>query len=367
MTGDDTFLSASRSASGFSAEIGSEGSRAQVWKTIEHQGPAYVPLWLNFFAKETVWLYEGQLDELVTMYQDDVVVAVLSTFPSVPEWPPDWTDEWGCTWARSPDGVGAVSVDSPLQDGWEKLSWYLEKGLPRLGTRTNLLDRVATARAASPDRYLVGTTYLAVFERLRALRGAENVLTDLYLHPQELGVLRDAVADEFVDQIRGIGARGADAVLLADDYGTQKSMLISPRHWRTFYQDCYARMVEEIHALGMHAWFHSCGYIRPIIPDLIEIGFDVLHPLQPSAMDLTEIAETFSGQICFAGAVDVQALLPSGSPQEVEREIQRLIGLLSRPEGGYIAAPTNSIMPDTPLENIEAMFRAAWRYGGRGR
>jgi uroporphyrinogen decarboxylase len=247
------------------------------------------------------------------------------------------------------------------------LSWYLEHGLPGLGQRTDLLERVSKARAANPDRYLMATTYLAVFERLRCLRGAENLMTDFYLHPEKLAVLRDAIVQEIAAQIRGIGARGGDAVLLADDYGTQHAMLISPQHWRVFFRDSYAQLVEVIHAAGMHAWFHSCGHIRPIIPDLIEIGFDLLHPLQPSSMDLVEIAQTFGGQICFGGGIDVQSMLPTAKPEAVADEIQRLIDVLDGPQGGYLMAPTNSIMPDTPLENIEAMFRTAEKYGRKKR
>jgi uroporphyrinogen-III decarboxylase len=279
------------------------------------------------------------------------------------EMPQGWADEWGCNWINSPDGVGAVSVGSPLHDSWDRLEWYLAEGLPNLGERTDLLDRVSNVRAEHPDRYLVATTWLAVFERLRALRGTENILTDLYLHPDELVTLRDAVTDEFLAQIRGMAARGADGVILADDYGMQHEMLLSPDHWRTFFRPCYERMVAEIHALGLHAWVHSCGYIRPIIPDLIEVGFDVLHPLQPSAMDVEEIATTFGGQICFAGAIDVQALLPMESAETVEREIRRIIDVLDGPDGGYVAMPSNSIMPDTPVENIEAMYRTIHRYG----
>ena len=113
----------------------------------------------------------------------------------------------------------------------------------------------------------------------------------------------------------------------------------------------------------MHAWFHSCGHIRPIIPDLVDIGFDLLHPLQPSSMDLAEIARTFGGQICFGGGIDVQGLLPAAKPGEVADEIRRVIDLLDGPLGGYLMAPTNSIMPDTPLENIEIMYRTAREYG----
>ena len=337
--------------------------REQVIRAIEHRNPDYVPGWLSFFADETLDRYGGALAALIAAHDDDVVVSVLSTFPPMSKMPQGWADEWGCTWNHSPDGVGAVSIDSPLHDGWDRLDWYLDHGLPGLGRRTDLFDRVSDKRATYADRYLVVTTYLAVFERLRCLRGAENVLTDLYSHPQELATLRDAIAQEFAGQIRGAAARGADAVLLADDFGTQRTMLISPRHWRAFFRDCYAQLVAVIHEQGMHAWFHSCGYIRPIIPDLIDIGFDLLHPLQPSAMDLHEIAEALGGQICFAGAIDVQGLLPTADSRTVEAEIRRMIDLLDGAQGGYIVAPTNSIMPDTPLVNIEAMYRVASSYG----
>jgi hypothetical protein len=339
----------------------------EVIKAIEQRDPAYVPAWYSFFASETLERHGDRLRNLLAEYDDDLVFAVLSTFPPAAEMPSGWADEWGCSWAHSPDGVGSVSIASPLYESWERLAWYLRHGLPELGKRTDLLDRVSAARADNPDRYLVATTWLAVFERLRALRGTENLLMDLYLHPEELGILRDAVMGEFLDQIRGIATRGADAVLLADDFGTQTAMLLSPGHWRAFFRPCYQRMVAEIHALDIHAWFHSCGNIRPIIPDLIEIGVDVLHPLQPSAMDLAEIRHTFGGQICFAGGVDVQALLPLADSEHVASEIRRIIDLLDGLHGGYIVAPTNSIMPDTPFDNIEAMCRTMLEYGRQKR
>ena len=344
-----------------------ETPRVEVIRAIEQRDPAYVPAWYNFFASETLERYGDRLRRLLAEYEDDIVFAILSTFPPAAEMPQGWTDEWGCSWARSPAGVGAVSIGSPLHEGWERLPWYLEYGLPRLGERTDLLDRVRAARADNPNRYLVATTWLAVFERLRALRGTENLLLDLYLHPRELKSLRDAIMEEFLAQIRGIAARGADGVLLADDFGTQRAMLISPDHWRAFFRPCYERMVAEIHALDMHAWFHSCGNIRPIIADLVEIGVDVLHPLQPSAMDLVEIRQTFGGQICFAGGVDVQALLPLADSEQIASEIRWLIDLLDGPHGGYIIAPTNSVMPDTPFDNIEAMCWAMREYGRQKR
>jgi uroporphyrinogen decarboxylase len=340
-----------------------DSPRQQVVRAITHQDPDYVPAWYSFFATETRERYGERLTHLLDRYRDDVVFSVLSTFPPKSERPPGWVDEWGCAWNQSPDGVGSMAVDSPLYHSWDRLDWYLENALPGLGQMTHILDRVTKARADNPDRYLVGTTFLGVLERLRALRGTENLLTDLILQPVELATLRDALADEFAGQIRSIAARGADAVLIADDFGTQDSLILSPKHFREFFKPMYARLFAEIHEGGMHAWFHSCGCVRSIIPDLIEIDLDVLHPLQPPCLDLKEIAETFRGQVCFAGAVDVQELLVFGTPGEVEEELRWIIDLLDGPHGGFVLAPTNSIMPDTPFENLEAMCRTMYEYG----
>ena len=340
-----------------------DNPRRQVIRAITHQDPDYVPAWYSFFATETRDRYGDRLTDLLAAYPDDVVFSVLSTFPPKSERPPGWVDEWGCAWNHSPDGVGSLAVDSPLFASWERLDWYLAHGLPGLGQMTHILDRVRTTRDANPERYLVGTTFLGPLERLRALRGTENLLMDLILQPAELATLRDALADEFVGQIKGIATRGADAVLIADDFGTQDSLILSPAHFRQFFKRMYARLFAEIHDAGMHAWFHSCGCVRQIIPDLIEIEVDVLHPLQPPCLDLAEIAATFGGQVCFAGAVDVQELLVFATPDEVDAELRRVIDLLDGPQGGFVLAPTNSIMPDTPFENLVAMCRTMYDYG----
>lgn len=339
----------------------------QVIRAIRHQSPDYVPAWYSFFADETIDKYGDPLKSIMTCFQDDVIFAVLSTFPPMREMVNGWTDEWGCRWARSPEGVGALSFDSPLNNSWDHLEEYLTWDLPGLGKREDLLNRVNSARDMHPQLYLVATTFLGVFERLRALRGSENILLDPYHHPEKLVRLRDALAAEFTDQIFQIGQRGADAVLIADDFGTQDSLLLSPKQWRTFYKPMYNRLFSAIHDNGMDAWFHSCGNISTIVPDLVELGIDVLHPVQPSAMDIRSISEAFRGKVCFAGGIDVQTLLPFATPEEVANEIRHIIDVLDGPDGGFILAPTNSIMPDTPLENIQAMYQTAHEYGHRKR
>jgi len=149
-----------------------------------------------------------------------------------------------------------------------------------------------------------------------------------------------------------------DGIFISDDWGGQETTLMNPDDWRRFYKPCYERMFDLIHRAGLHVWMHSCGNVTQIIPDLIEIGLNVLNPIQPQAMSVDELAEEFGGKLCFFGGVDVQGTLPHGTPQEVKKEVKHLIKTFGKYEGGYIGGTSHTILPDTPLRNIEALFEA---------
>lgn len=150
-----------------------------------------------------------------------------------------------------------------------------------------------------------------------------------------------------------------DAVFLADDWGTQRSLMISLEMWSSFYRKSYRRIVDEAHRLGLDIIFHSCGNVEEIIPDLIDIGLDVLNPLQPGAMNLPRVARNFGGQVSFFGGIDDQSLLIKGTPEQIKEEARRTVDTLGRPYGNaFIIAPANVMAPDVPLENIEALMEA---------
>jgi len=136
--------------------------------------------------------------------------------------------------------------------------------------------------------------------------------------------------------------------------------MISPAMWRKFFKPRYARIFAEMHRLGMDVFFHSCGNITLIVEDLIGIGVDILDPIQPVAMAPKEMARQFGGQVTFSGAIDDQELLCRGTPQQVKDTVRELIDTLGRPFGGrYLIAPANVLVPDIPLENVQALFEAA--------
>ena len=117
------------------------------------------------------------------------------------------------------------------------------------------------------------------------------------------------------------------------------------------------------HELGMHFWLHCCGNILAFLPDLIEIGVDVLHPIQKYTMDEREVAQKYGKDLCIWAGFDVQRIIPYGTPEDVRREVRFLLDTYARPEGRLILAAGNNMTPDTPMESLEALLDEALRYG----
>ena len=149
---------------------------------------------------------------------------------------------------------------------------------------------------------------------------------------------------------------GVDTIWLGDDIGQQNGLLMSPRHWRRFLKPRMAHMVATLKALNprLTIAYHTDGCVYAIIPELIEIGIDILNPVQPVAMDPAKLKREYGGELCFWGSIDEQHTLPFGSPDDVRREVRERIATLGA-GGGLILGPTHHLQLDTPLENFWAM------------
>ncbi len=348
-------------------------SKDWVRDAIHRRGDGRSPVWINRLSPDVILRYGDRLAELFCRWPDDVVRVVpydLWIGYQSPDRTPrihplevairdaQWQDEWGTRWGHAVGGVGATPLDHPLKD-WSALDDYLA-GLPdpfapgRFDAAATALDR------HRQSRYCFGTIHLALFERLHAIRGMQNLFADFLTHEAEVRRLLAAVADYVLQLIRRWGELGADAVFLTDDWGSQRAMMISPAMWRDFFKPHYATLFAEAHRMGMDVVFHSCGCVTAIVEDLIEVGIDALDPLQPGAMDAAELARRFGGRLAFCGAVDLQRLLAFGTRRQVYEKVRWLLDLLSRPFGGaLIIGPANVVTPDIPLENLQALFEAA--------
>ncbi len=194
-----------------------------------------------------------------------------------------------------------------------------------------------------------------LWERATFMRGMANLLLDLALCPRFVEELLERLTDYLIATMRILFERFEfDGIGLSDDYGMQRSMLMSPADWRRFVRPHLARLFSFAHQHDRAVLLHSDGNIYPILPDLVEVGVDILHPLQPEAMDIYRIKREFGSELCFLGGLRTQDLLPRGTPEEIRREVRRLQCEMGR-GGGFILAPANVIQADVPLENVLAL------------
>ena len=210
------------------------------------------------------------------------------------------------------------------------------------------------------QRFKIVQLEMLFCERTWAMRGMENFLMDLHTEPHFvhdlldeleqvcMGVI-DRILQEFGDRI--------DAVGMAEDYGTQRSMMVHPNQWRQFFKPHLCHFVEKIHAGGKLFYLHSCGHITPIIKDLVEVGVDMLQPLQPEAMDIFEVKRKFGRDLCLMGGISTQHTLMHGTPEDVRREVRDCLNRMAV-GGGYIMAPAKPILPGVPVENAVALIDA---------
>lgn len=244
-------------------------------------------------------------------------------------------DEWGVGWRSSGRLWGHADV-CPLAD-LSALDGYRFPEVisaEQLGLATLMIEAGAAA-----EKYVMGADPIAIYERLRGLMGFENLMVAMYDDRERFAALLDRLTDMTVDVVRTYAELGGvHGVMSWDDWGLQTSLQINPVCWRELFKPRYARIVDACHDAGMHYALHSCGFIWAIIPDLIEIGVDVLQIDQPRLMGVDRLADAFGGKICFWNCVDIQwSTSREADPAEVRREPAHMIERFGRHRGGFIA------------------------------
>ncbi len=199
------------------------------------------------------------------------------------------------------------------------------------------------------------------------LRGFEDWFCDFVLNPKILEALLDAVLEVTLqiakNQLKEVGQE-VDVIIFADDLGAQDGLQISHDHFLKYIKPRLEKYLRQAHDLSpAKVLFHSCGSVASIIEDLIEIGVDVLNPLQVTAAGMTpaELKKKYRGRMAFWGGMDTQKILPRGSTKEVKRTVEELVEQMGE-GGGFVLSAVHNIQPDVPLDNILAMFQHAREY-----
>lgn len=202
------------------------------------------------------------------------------------------------------------------------------------------------------------------FESAWQIRGMEDMLMNFYDNPKLAHTLLERIAEKNIVASRKFTEAKVDIVMLGDDVGTQTGMMMSPDIWREFLKPRLERQIKAAKDVNpdVLTWYHSDGNIEVIIPDLIEIGLDILNPVQPECMDPVMIKNKYGDELSFWGAIGTQSTMPFGTPQDVKDVVKNMIEKVGH-DGGLVLAPTHVLEPEVPWENIDAFVEACKEYG----
>jgi uroporphyrinogen decarboxylase len=302
-------------------------------------------------------------------------VDARAVFPAGPEKggdvqiaPNQYRDEWGVVRVQPPGALYYDQVSFPLsgQITVHDIVTYPWPDPCDRGRLRGLKQRVREIRE-NTDCAVVLNLPSAFVHVSQYLRGFEDWYVDLAADRKLAEALYDAVLEVNLavcdELLREVGD-DVDVVMGSDDLGLQKGLMFSEEIYRSLIKPRHRRYFDLLHSrTTAKVFFHTCGSVAAILDDLIEIGVDVLNPVQVSAagMDPVSLKRRCSGRLAFWGGIDTQRILPHGTVAQVKAEVERMVDVLGE-GGGYVLAAVHNIQPDVPLENVLAMFQHARQY-----
>ncbi|MCL2433217.1 MAG: hypothetical protein FWD16_01685 [Clostridia bacterium] len=239
-------------------------------------------------------------------------------------------DAWGVNWESVNKNLKGGQVSHAYIEDWNDLSGFT---FPVPG-RANW-DAVKKTRQENPDLYMIGPG-ASLYARLHYLRGQLNTWMDIHEQPEALCAFLDRLADFSIELVERYADIGCDAYMYWDDWGLQDRLMISPESWRQLWKPRYARVFDAAHRRRMRVFMHSCGYIIDILPDLAEIGLDVIQQDQQINMGVDNLAK-LAGKITFFCPVDIQQVLATGDIPRIREHARQLVTKLGvPPQGGFL-------------------------------
>ena len=319
-------------------------SREQVQRAIRFQDPSRVPV-----------LHVNRDQERSDIVLIDVVRHFLGERGD--------HSEWGFRWSRLDSTMG--QPQEAVLRNWEAVEQF---PVPN-PSDPDRFRAVRETMARFGDVYYLASLALSGFTVMSFLRGFTDLLADLCEQPQQVDRLADRVFGFEERVIEQVPRQGFDGVAFYDDWGTQGGLIVSPGQWRDRFKQRYRRQFELVHRLGLDVYFHTCGAVREIIPDLIEIGVDMLNLSQPNLYDIEELGRDFGGRVCFVCPVSYQTTSIVGTEEEIFTEVRRLVEHLGCFRGGligYVEEYSSIGLSESNYQACERAFRDLGRYDQRG-
>ena len=330
-------------------------SKQQIIDVIEGKGAAdRVPMMYHFWTTPENF---GENSEKVKNILNGFPSDILDVSVRMPELSEGPADAPNYCWAYKPFQKTNQALDAQvIIEDWSEL--------PQLLANFPSADYINLLPQINDDgRYILVKWWYCLFERLWSLRGMTNSLMDFYVYPEQIHSLFAALTDFYCGIIkRAAKELNANGIFTSDDIGMQTSPFFGLDIFNEFFKPYYEKIARTAHENNMHFWLHACGNIELFIPEFIELGLDVLHPIQKHTMDQKKIAEIYGDKICIWAGFDVQQIIPFGTEDDVRLEVRRMIDTYQRADGRLMMTAGNGLTPDTPVESLYALLDETYNY-----
>jgi uroporphyrinogen decarboxylase len=340
-------------------------SKERVHSALNHQPTDRVPVYMWFHPDTTkilAELFEVPLDKVDEVMCNDVRQTWVGNNYAMEGIVHDnigetHTDDWGIEWVK--EGAFNQIKFSPLEDATEEEIRAYKHPEHKVDELMSNMDPLIPF---AKESFIGCDISPCLFEMVWRLRGMEETILNLIEEPELSEIMLDQALQFSIRLAEEAIARfPLDWLWTGDDVAGQQSMIMSPACWRELIKPKLAKIFAIGKEKKLWVAHHCCGSLHPIIPDLIEIGMDVLNPVQCNCPDMEpiDLKKEFGQHISFMGGVDTQYLLPNGTAEEIYSKTSKLVEGMTSDGGGYILAASHTVPPETPLENIFAMYRAA--------
>ena len=253
---------------------------------------------------------------------------------------------------------------SPLAEKTE-LNDFIDFPFPEFDEQSEL-EIITEKVKALHKRDLAALGYLAqtFYETAWQIRGLENFLMDMYVNPDIINCLLDRLLELRIKNAEVFAKAGVDAIFTGDDVSMQNGMIFDPALWRQYFKPRHAKVIEAAKNIkpDIHIVYHSDGNPEAIYSELIDIGINVLNPVQPECMDPAMVKIKYGSRAAFLGAIGVQHTIPFGSVEDIRNEVKLRMQTIGK-NGGYILSPAHSFSPEVPWENMKALYDAVDEFG----
>ncbi len=335
-------------------------SKERTLKAVDLNTPDRVPIFIDMVPELAEKFHEEyglKGNKLLTHLGNDLAICSFGVASSWGDMKDGQIDEWGIKWKKIEYSKGSYNEiwENPLANA--TMDDLLKLKMPDAARESRYEEIADMVSEFGKDYAIIVDMSCTIFELSWYMRGMDRLLMDMMVDEKFVITLMDKILEFYIPAGKRIAGMGVDIIWTGDDVGMQTGMIMSPEMFRKYIKERYRLLISEIKRINkdIKIAFHSDGYITPVIEDLIEVGVDILNPVQPRCMDPKEIKDRFGDRLSFMGTIDEQEVLPFGTIEDLKNEIDLRLETVGY-NGGLIIGPTHNVQNDTSMEKVEFLL-----------